>query len=108
MISSDDLDRRIRLERLIETNEDTYGEPQQSWALIAEVWAARRELSTRDRFLADQSVADSLVEWVIRYRSDVGVRVRVVHEGVVYALLGAPQELGRREWLRLLTQRLNA
>jgi SPP1 family predicted phage head-tail adaptor len=102
-----ELDRWVRLEKRQVQQETTYGDAQTVYTLIAEVWAKKREASTRDGFAAEQTFAEGLVEWTIRYRADVGPQDRVVWDGNAYDIFGVPQELGRREGLRLLTRVVN-
>ncbi len=100
-----ELDRKIRLERLTSTQND-YGEPVESWVLIAEVWASRAQLSGSEVFDSDQLAALATFEFRMYYRSDIDATCRIVYNNQNYDIK-AVQELGRREGMKVIAQLIN-
>lgn len=96
------LDRRITLQRAT-TAPDEYGEPIETWADLATVWASRRRASARETLAgAEVSAAISDV-FEIRYDSawsDLSPLDRLVFEDRTYAI-ETVDEIGRREGLRI-------
>lgn len=81
------LDRRISIERPLSTA-DSYGRPVVTgWTSVAQVWAARRDLSGRELVLAGAERADFGVSYTIR---DPGcaldARMRVVEDGQAFGI----------------------
>jgi SPP1 family predicted phage head-tail adaptor len=100
-----ELDRKIRLERLTSTQND-YGEPVESWVLIAEVWASRAVLSGREMYEGDQIAAEALYRFRMYYRTDLDNTCRIVYGSQNYNIK-AVSEIGRREGLEVVAQLIN-
>lgn len=98
------LDRRIALQ-VVTTTRDAWNHPTESWATVATVWATKTPRQATEPTEASQVVALEVVHWYIRYRDDVAAGTHRVKWGaVVYDITGV-QELGRRDGLRLITER---
>ncbi len=100
-----ELDRKVRLERRT-TAQNDYGEPIETWVLIAEVWASRAVLSGRELFDSDQIAAELMYKFRMYYRSDLDATCRIVYGGQNYDIQ-AVSELGRREGLEVIAQLIN-
>lgn len=100
------LDRRVRLERPVETQDSTGG-PVTTWHLVATIWAGKRDVSAREYFSADSQRGEADTAWTIRWRDDVQNKWRLVHGGDVYDIEGF-SEVGRRQWLTLFCTRSQA
>lgn len=94
------LDRRITIEQLVETQDDV-GQPIQTWTERATVWAGRRDIRGRERFMAAQELAERSATWVIRFRDDVRATDRLIDDTGAAWDIEAVAELGRRQWLEL-------
>jgi len=93
------LDKRIRIERRIDT-QDPYGEPIPTWELFADVAANVKALDPRERPVAQQLVGLLDTEFRIRWIPGVDETMRVVYSGRVYDI-APPVEIGRRDGLLL-------
>lgn len=117
------LDRRVTIQRLSNTQSPS-GEPQQSWVTISLRRAASKgPMTGAERFANPEKVAYEQTEFRIFYSNDVAAltpldRViepaltqaeaddanHVIPQRSIYDVLGV-MEIGRREGLRILTQR---
>lgn len=70
------LNQRIELQSAT-TAADSYGEPIQTWATYATVWAAVVPLSGRELIYAQQVSSETNIRITIRYTSSVAVGHRV-------------------------------
>lgn len=96
------LDRRIELQHR-SLSRDPQGQQIESYATYATVWARRRDLSTREWFLAQQVNAEATVEFSIRYRTDVLITDRVVADAMNYNIRQiADHADARREFVTLI------
>ena len=89
------MDRVLTLQRKT-TTQDTYGEPIETWATIATVWAEKKDLRGSELFAAQQFMAGVETIFKIRYRVGMTPLDRVVCEGETYDV-SAVIEIGRRE-----------
>lgn len=97
-----ELDRKVRLERFTTAPND-YGEPIETWVLIAEVWASRAVLSGREMYEGDRIAGEALYRFRMYYRSDLDTTCRIVYDGQNYDIK-AVAEIGRREGLDVMAQ----
>lgn len=88
------LDRRITIQRATETS-DEFGGIVQTWATLAEVWAAVEFVRDSERFQAGEIAAQITNRFAIRYGLGVTVKDRIVFEGRIYEILGT-KEIPRR------------
>lgn len=73
----------------IQTNtpsQDAYGQPVESWATTATVWAAVEMLDGRELFAAQQAQSEATVRFTIRYRSGLTAQQRVSWDGRVFGI----------------------
>ena len=71
------------------------------YAVLAEVWAERRDLSGREVVAAAQPIATAQCRFRIRWRGDFDTRARIQEGDTVYEILHIG-ELGRREGQEIL------
>jgi len=97
MVAAGTLDRRIAIQRKTITN-DEYGQEVETWADLAEVWAALKPLRGNERFAVQQLLGTGVMTFLIRYRSDlqIGVEDRIEYDGRAWDITDV-RELGRRE-----------
>ena len=93
------LDRRVTIERSIETQDD-YGAPVQTWSVVAVVFAEKRDIRARERFAAEQDIGEETTVFVIRWLDGVTTKHRLRCEGKTYNIEGIA-EVGRREGLEI-------
>lgn len=98
-----DLDRRVDLLRAT-VAEDDQGDEVTTWSPIATVWAAKADLSDRERILAAQVATSVTTRFRLRWSSlwsGLDTQDRLRCEGRLYDIVGAPKEIGRREGLEI-------
>lgn len=95
-------DRRIVIERA-SVVVDGYGQPVETWAPHATVWASVRPMRGQEQFEAQREHATIDTRIHIRHRSDLEVTDRVVAEGITYDIV-ALLEIGRREVLEIIAR----
>jgi SPP1 family predicted phage head-tail adaptor len=101
------LDKRIVIQSVVITPDAT-GEPISVYSTLATVWAFQQSQSAKEIYNAGmQRVAEEISIWNIRYRSDITVLMRVVHNSKVYDIKGI-SEIGRKDGLMLITEAILA
>lgn len=95
------LDRRITIQARMDS---TSGDPKpDDWVLVATVWAEQMERSQVERFVSDQTLAEAVRGYQIRYRTDVDPTMRVLDDLDDYwQIEGVAEGEGRRRWTVLL------
>lgn len=93
------MDRRIKLLRR-ETVRTSSGESYAEYVEHAEVYAAKWPVRARETEQGDALIGQAELRFMIRWRDDVSITMRVVCDGAVYELVGI-EEIGRREGLYL-------
>lgn len=94
-------DRRITIqEEVITTN--NYNEKRSTWIDKVTLPANVRSGSGYESYQADQLTAVLTTSFLIRYRRDIDVKMRIVYEGSVYGIVSItePNET-RRQYLEL-------
>lgn len=77
------LEHRITLQRNEPVQSDT-GEMTEHWVEIATVWAERVWIRASERFAAQQTLAERVEMFRIRWREDTGPLQRLVWQGRAY------------------------
>lgn len=93
------MDRRITIQAP-QTTLDAAGQPVESWADVATVWAEVKPFRGGERFLARQVVGQAVTTFIIRYRAGITVQHRIVYEGAAWNILDV-RERGRQDALEL-------
>lgn len=101
-MQSQQLDTRITIEA-VNITRGASGGVVKSWALHAEPWAQRRDLSGNERSAssAGGQVAVARVEFVLRERADLNEKMRVRHKGKVHNITHIKPLADYRGWMVL-------
>lgn len=102
-----DLSRRITIRRKVQTK-TTAGAQAFNWAVLDTVWAERRDSlpSRSEAMRTGLEQSRNQVRYRIRWRDDVDSSMRVDDDGQVLQIVGGPSELGRREFLEFMAERI--
>lgn len=99
------LRERVTIQSVTET-QNSIGEPIETWATFAVVWGAVEPLPGRDRYTAAQLEEPVVSRLRIRYLQGITAKMRVVHDGVTYAIRGAPMVDAKKKEVELLLESL--
>lgn len=88
------MDRRITIQAPTQAQGGTYGEPTQSWAEWAVVWAKVTSTGGREFHDAAQLSAEITTRFQIRYKAGLVPTMRILFEGRIYHIHHV-NELGR-------------
>lgn len=83
MIDSGKLSKRIIIQQLEagSPTRDDYGQPNETWGTLAEVWAKIKPLRGRELWAQQQVQSEITQRVVIRYRNDVTSKMRIKVKG---------------------------
>lgn len=96
------MDRRIVLQQFTESAADAEtNEKTKTWSTLATVWAKRFKKKSGEVYEAKQQVAVTLDAFMIRYRTDVTERMRVVDGDATYDITGIEEGASRQSYLIL-------
>ena len=104
------LDKRIRIERKVETVDPVYGSVETSWQVLATVWAnVVDHASFKDNEVSGaHEKATIKTRLRIRYRSDIDATMRVVMSRPttqVWQISSTPIEIGNRDGIEFTCER---
>lgn len=105
MIRAGDLDTRIRIERR-SANQDAAGEPELTWELVEERWAALERTPGSEVWASAQRNGRVPTVFRIRYLPDVRSEMRVVVDDRVFDIKSVVRPRGRSSDLLLVTDEL--
>ena len=91
MMQPGDLDRRITIQQNTPT-QDGAGQPIESWADLATVWAEVVPVGGSETFQAKQTGAEAVAKFRIRYRGDVLRKMRVVYDSDNYDIADVAED----------------
>ena len=105
------LNKRCRIERPVST-QDTYGAVVTEWVTLAVVWCEVQDRApSRDEQLNQTATVSGVRARVrMRYRSDVDTSVRLVimrPEQTVWGVVGGPAEIGNRDCIELMCEKVS-
>ena len=83
--------------------QDAFGQETKTWNEFASVWTQKADIKARERFAAQQDIAEETTRFRMRYLEGVSPKMRIVHDGKVYNITGIA-ELGRRAGLEITTE----
>jgi SPP1 family predicted phage head-tail adaptor len=98
-----DLDQRIVIQGLSE-EADTFGQRVQNFSTLANVWAKIEERKGNEKELGDQLVATRFVDFIIRYKSGLNERMRIVYNSQTYLIESIIKEDARKSFMRITTK----
>ena len=99
------LDRRVTIQQLDGTQDSRTGQWKETWETYKIVWASKMSMRGRERLQANQVIAVGDEVWTVRYDSGITTAMRISHDSKTYEI-SSIEEIGRKEGLRLTTQRL--
>jgi len=94
--------RLVRIERATATA-DTFNEPIETWTLLAEVWAERRDLSDGERFSRDGTMAHLTTRFTVQWLPELdnlGARDRIICDGRIFDINGVKEAINDM-WLEV-------
>ena len=94
------LDRCVRIEQRT-LSQDSFGEPMETFAVVDSVRAGVKFLRGSEPFEGDQFNSKKVVQFTVRYRSDINETARIIWEGDTYDIEFINQK-GRRQWLEIV------
>lgn len=104
-----ELDRRVTIQTFYET-QNSSGEAEKTWFDLEQsprVWASKRQVAAREQLQGAEVQAVADVAFQMRYRRDLSVEMRLLCDDEVYCITSI-SEIGRREALELLAQRVQS
>jgi SPP1 family predicted phage head-tail adaptor len=102
MTGAGGLNRHITLQRATVTKND-FNEDVESWGVLAEVFAERRDASAGESYRAQEVGAEISTRFEIRHSSlvaDLNPRDRLIYAGRIYNITGV-REKQRNRWLEI-------
>ncbi|MEI7704522.1 MAG: head-tail adaptor protein [Deltaproteobacteria bacterium] len=82
-IRAGEMRHRVRIEQRV-TTQDTSGEPEHTWELLAETWAGVEQFPGRERLSGEQRLARQPTRFRLRFVGGVTPDMRVVWGERVY------------------------
>lgn len=105
------LDKRARIERKTVTQDPTYGTDVEVWVTFASVWCNLADsMPSRDEQIRNGLTMNKVRSRMrIRYRGDITSNMRVVlmrPDEQVWQIIGGPAEIGVRDGIELMIERV--
>lgn len=101
------LDRRIILQTVTTSRDPKTNAKIEALNPLAEVWANRRDTSSREFFAGGATNTEQLAVFTIRWRAGITPALRLTHDGQKFQITGV-SEIGRREFLALQCKAVNS
>lgn len=100
-----ELDRRITIQRLTEGAQNGFGEPVETWADLATVWAKRQDVSDDEKVAAGQRSSAIMTRFVIRSSTTaktITAQDRLSYDGTLWNIHGVKETAeGRNRFLEI-------
>lgn len=99
------LDRRITFQKKVISENVSNEDEEAGWGdldITPVVWASKKDNSGNESYAADRLNTFQGVVFVIRFRSDINTKMRVVFAGVAYNIVSL-SEIGRKRYLSVST-----
>lgn len=93
------LDRQIIVQQVTLTA-NSYGEPVESWANYATVWARVNQLGSTERFRSDAVLKARVSRFLIRYLEGLTHEMRISYDSQVWQIIGI-NVIGRNEAIEI-------
>lgn len=84
--------------------QDAIGQPSETWATLATVWANIRHPSGSEAIRADAQASIVRASIRVRLRTDVTARMRVVHGAATYEIKAVLPDVARGEFMDLVCE----
>lgn len=95
------LNRQVKLQRLVEAQDDDNGATSEIWQDVATVWANVRYLNGIETIKAGTTISAAKVSIRIRFREDVVAKWRVVYGLTNFNILAVLPDAQGREYVDL-------
>lgn len=89
------LDRKITIQSVTATSDPLTNEPIKTFATLATPWAKRLKNQSNEQYDAAQQVSTQTVRYLIRWRSDVTEKMRIVDGAKTFEISGI-EEMDRK------------
>lgn len=97
------LDKRVTFQqKTIGVNVSNEDE-ETGWQDVATTWASKEDRNGVEKYAADRLTGFQGAEFVIRWRNDVNIKMRLVCEGLAYNIISF-SEIGRKRFMTVLTE----
>jgi len=93
------LDREIIIQSFTES-QDASGQPIQSWATFATVFANRKMVKGNERFTSEQRMAVRTATFRFRWLAGITEEMRITDAGSMYRILGIASDQ-REGWIEI-------
>ncbi len=94
--------KRITIERPIETRGGDYSDPQNEWVTYLELWASIEPLSGREFLLNREQQTEVTVRMRVLYFPDVTNKMRVIYRDKIYQIVSVIDAFESHEELELM------
>jgi len=98
-----DLDQRITIQTLSEAADD-FGQRIQTFSSLANIWAKVEERRGGEAEKGNQIVATKVVDFLIRYKTGLNERMRILYNGQTYKIQTIINEDARKAFMRITTE----
>lgn len=103
-ISFGEFDVKITIQSVTTANHAITNEPETTYSTLATVWSKRLGPKSNEVIEADQTVAVGPARFMIRRRTDVTERMRIVDGSNTYRISGI-EDFGRQGYLILTAEK---
>ena len=97
------LNSRVSIQARV-AGQDALGQPSETWAELAAVWANIRHPSGSEAIRADAQASIVRASIRVRLRTDVTARMRVVHGATTYEIKAVLPDVVRGEFMDLVCE----
>lgn len=100
------LDRRITFQTKIVGSNESNEDEEQGWEDIETnptVYASKEERSGVEKYAADRLTGFQGVVFIVRWRNDLSITMRIVCESVAYNIISMA-EIGRKRYMQIVTE----
>lgn len=100
------LDTRITIERHV-TGQDAWGQPVDTWELLASTWASVEPLQGREYIAAQAVQAETTIRVRVRYLAGVTASCRIaLDDGRILGIVAVIDERNQHRFLQLMCKEL--
>ncbi len=101
------LDRRIKLQNFVAKRDLMGGQAEDCWQTICTVFAARLDISDKERFAAGEQSAELGTRWRVRSSEitrAIGAKNRILYHGAAFNISGVKETTaGRNRFIEITT-----
>lgn len=105
-MNAGELKHQISIQQSTVGHGSDYGGPTETWATIATIPASKAHKTSREFYAAQKISAEITDLFMIRFRYGVTAKMRLIHDGKTYDIVGAPDPDGRRREIHLFCKEI--